>query len=124
MVDRESLNPHFDEYFDKLNQSDSERIGKEVFKAGKDDVDIRTDLNSNEIYHINALKMLDQMLERFGVGKTYNLFYDDYLRLKISKDRQSRGEFVKVTAQDKSDNLLEGAKSFGTLFTGGTSSNK
>ena len=39
--------------------------------------------------------------------------------LKISKDRLSRGEFVKVTAQDKSENLLEGAKSFGSLFNGG-----
>jgi len=60
------------------------------------------------------------MLVEHGVGNVYGLFYNDYFRLKISKDRLSRGEFVKVTAQDKSDNLLEGAKSFGTLFNGGT----
>ncbi|MFW6272659.1 MAG: hypothetical protein ACOC2U_02625 [bacterium] len=118
-MDKESLNPHFEEYFDKVNEDNSVKIGKEIFKASADDVDIKTDLNTKEIYHINALKMIDKMLEKFGVGKVYNMFYDDYFRLKISKDRLSRGEFVKVTAQDKTDNLLEGAKSFGSLFSGG-----
>jgi len=116
---RTSLNPHFDEYFDRVNESEGIRLGKEIFKANVKDVDIKTDLNTKEIYHINALKMIDKMLEECGVGSVYNIFYDDYFRLKISKDRLSRGEFVKVTAQDKSDNLLEGAKSFGSLFTGG-----
>ena len=116
---RESLNPHFDEYFDRVNESDGIRLGKEIFKANLKDVDIKTDLNTKEIYHINALKMIDKMLISHGVGSVYNIFYDDYFRLKISKDRLSRGEFVKVTAQDKSDNLLEGAKSFGSLFSGG-----
>jgi len=117
--DRTSLNPHFDEYFDKVHEGEGVRLGKEIFKANNEDVDIKTDLNTKEIYHINALKMIDKMLEEHGVGNVYNIFYDDYFRLKISKDRLSRGEFVKVTAQDKSENLLEGAKSFGTLFNGG-----
>lgn len=117
--EKESLNPHFDEYFDKINEGEGVRLGKEIFKASNEDVDIKTDLNTTEIYHINALKMLDKMLESHGVGKVYNLFYDDYFRLKISKERLSRGEFVKVTAQDKSENLLEGAKSFGSLFGNG-----
>lgn len=120
VLDRESLNPHFDEYFDRVNESDGIRLGKEIFKATNEDVDIKTDLNTKEIYHINALKMIDKMLEDHGIGKVYNSFYDDYFRLKISKDRLSRGEFVKVTAQDKSENLLEGAKSFGSLFNGGS----
>jgi len=123
-MDKESLNPHFEEYFDKMNQSDNERVAKELFKVEKENVDIKTDLNSTEIYHINSMKMLDQMFLQYGIGPVFNLFYDDYLRLKISKDRQSRGEFVKVSAQDKSENLLEGAKSFGTLFTGGSGGNK
>lgn len=118
--DKESLNPHFDEYFDKINEGEGVRIGKEIFRADSDDVDIKTDLNTKEIYHINALKMLDKMFVEHGINPVYSLFYDDYLRLKISKDRLSRSEFVKVTAQDKSDNLLEGAKSFGSLFNGGS----
>ena len=118
-----SLNPHFEEYFEKSTENEAVKIGKEIFKATSDDVDIKTDLNSVEIYNINALKMIDKELELMGVGKVFNLFYDDYFRLKISKDRLSRGEFVKVTAQDKTDNLLEGAKSFGTLFSGGNKSN-
>ena len=117
--EKESLNPHFDEYFDKINESSEIKLGKEIFKADKDDVDIKTDLNTKEIYHINAMKMLDKTFEDYGMKPVFNLFYDDYLRLKISKDRLSRGEFVKVTAQDKSENLLEGAKSFGSLFNGG-----
>jgi len=115
-----SLQPHFDEYFDKISEGEGIRLGKEIFKASVEDVDIKTDLNTKEIYHINALKMLDKALISYGVGSVYNIFYDDYFRLKISKDRLSRGEFVKVTAQDKSENLLEGAKSFGSLFSGGT----
>lgn len=119
-LERESLQPHFEEYFDKIHEGEGVRLGKEIFKANQEDVDIKTDLNTKEIYHINALKMIDNMLVEHGVGNVYGLFYNDYFRLKISKDRLSRGEFVKVTAQDKSENLLEGAKSFGTLFNGGT----
>ena len=123
LLENGSLNPHFEEYFERNSENESVKLGKEIFKASVDDVDIKTDLNSVEIYNINALKMIDKELELLGVGKVFNLFYDDYFRLKISKDRLSRGEFVKVTAQDKTDNLLEGAKSFGTLFNGGTKSN-
>lgn len=123
LTENGSLNPHFEEYFNKLSDNESVKLGKEIFKADRDDVDIKTDLNSKEIYHINALKMIDKELEQFGIGSVFNSFYDDYFRLKISKDRKSRGEFVKVTSQDKSDNLLEGAKSFGSLFSGGTKSN-
>lgn len=114
-----SLNPHFEEYFDNINQTDTSKIAKELFKVDKNNTDIKTDLNSKEIYNINAMKMIDSILIDFGVGSVFNIFYDDYMRLKISKDRQSRSEFVKATSSDKSENLLEGAKSFGTLFSGG-----
>jgi len=105
-----------EEYFDDVEQDTQAKAGKQIFNATEEDVDIKTELNAQEIYYINAMKMYDELLQEYGIGSIFNKFYNTYFRLKISKDRKSRSEFVKVSSQDKSDGVMESIRTAGSVF--------
>ena len=107
-----------EEYFNDVEEDTQAKAGKQVFSADDEDVDIKTELNDVEIYNITALKMYDKILEDYGIGSIFDKFYNNYFRLKISRNRQSRGEFVKISSSDKSEDIVEGIKTSAGLIGG------
>lgn len=114
----EKTNPHIEEYFARNEEDAQTKASRELFKGDDDDIDLRTELNGEEIYYINAMKMYDTVLNSHGLNSIFAKFYNTYFRLKVSKDRKSRGEFVSVTKADRSEEMTEGMKTAGTLFGG------
>lgn len=113
----QKTNPHIEEYFSDLNESSEERAGRQLFKGGED-TDLKTDLVKEEIGLINTMIMNDQILKKYGLKNVFGMYYKPYMRLKISHDRKSRSEFVKVSSQDRSEDMVEGMRTAGSLFGG------
>jgi len=116
-ITNKKTNNHIQEYFEDIKESSEERASRQIFSAEKD-VDIKTDLDMQEIGFINNMKLNDDFLISKGLKPVFSYYYNHYLRLKISKDRQSRGEFVRINSSDKTDSLVDGMKTAGTLFGG------
>lgn len=100
---------HIEEYL--LNNSDNNGnlISRELFEVGENDsqLDFKTDLTSDEIKNITSLFYNDVYLESIGLPKIFSIYYQKYMRLLISKDRKSRGEFVSVNKTDNSDETID-----------------
>lgn len=98
---------HVEEYF-KEQESQTGRLSRELFSVGKegDELDFKTDLVLNEIKDISSLFYNDAVLVRMGLYPVYEPFYQKYMRLVISKDRKSRGEFVAINKADQSDDMI------------------
>lgn len=107
---------HIEEYF--LNKDGIKEIilSKELFSVPElDNVDLRTELGFEELIIINKLIMMDSVLLSFNDSLPSHLikfkspflsYVRQHMRLKISKDRKSREEFVDINRQqDFNDNL-------------------
>lgn len=106
--ERKVTSSHIEEYFADTSQSKEILTSKELFRAEKDNVDIKTDLTWQEIVIINKLKFNSRLLKEYGLVDIYEHFIEGYLRLKISLDRKSRGEFVDMNrGQAKTDDVLD-----------------
>lgn len=92
-----------DEYFAKIEGTKQAFHSRQLFTANKEDVDIKTDLSWKEIVLINKLMFDNKLLTSMGLVPIFEDFVDEYLRLKISLDRKSRGEFVSVNRTDNMD---------------------
>lgn len=92
---------HVQEYFAKTEGSSQAFHSRELFEARKDNVDVKTDLSIQEIVLINKLMFNNILLKRKKLKPIYEDFIYNYMRLKISLDRKSRGEFVSVNRGDK-----------------------
>ena len=102
------MSNHIEEYFAESSQSKEVLTSKELFRANPEDVDIKTDLGIQEIVLINKLKYNDIFLKSIGLESIYKDFLNNYLRLKISNDRKSRGEFVDMNrGQGKTEDILD-----------------
>lgn len=88
--------------YTKTQGSNKEAIvNKEIFKAD-DDVDVRTDVEWREITIVNSILAMNELFKRNGLSsfaKIQDDYIQQYLRLKISKERKSRAEFVAVNRQ-------------------------
>lgn len=99
---------HIEEYFAESSQSKEVLTSKELFRAEKQDVDIKTDLTIKEIVLVNKLLFNNRILKDKGLNAVYDKFIEEYLRLKISLDRKSRGEFVDMNrGQSRTDDVLD-----------------
>jgi hypothetical protein len=98
------INP-IEEYF--KNNSDKENNFIELFEANNENVDLRTDLSIQEIVIINKLIIIDNFIKEKVKSNIYDNFINHYLRLKISKDRLSRAEFVDINRRDRFKKNLE-----------------
>lgn len=114
----EKTNPFIEEYFADKEEDAQTKASRELFKGENEDIDLRTELGSEEIYYINAMKVYDQILTGHSLNPVFSMFYNTYFRLKVSKERKSRGEFVSVTKADKSEEMTEGMKTAGSMFGG------
>jgi len=102
------MSNHIEEYFADASQSKEVLTSKELFKALPEDVDIKTDLSLQEIVLIGKLKFNNLLLKESGLNPVYTEFLQHYLRLKISLDRKSRGEFVDMNrSKTNTDDILD-----------------
>ena len=106
----EKTNNHIEEYFLK-NDNDSKAIAsKELFKDDK--IVLKTDLTDDEITIINKLYYNDAFLAKNKLNTPFDLVIQNYMKLKVSKDRQSRKEFVSINKNNDNDDTIE---KFGNL---------
>jgi len=114
---QEELPDHINEYFTDSNENPDVQTSKELFRASTDDVDIKTDLNLQEIMIVSSLKANDESLKLHGLRPLYSDFLKDYLRLKISLDRKSRGEFVDMNRNgNKPEDLIQNASNVSNIL--------
>lgn len=102
-IQSEKMPNHIQEYFAKIEGSKEAFHSRELFKAEKGDVDIKTDLSIQEIVLLNTLMFNNRILAECGLEPVYEDFIYFYMRLKISLDRKSRGEFVSINKTDRTE---------------------
>lgn len=112
-------NNHIDEYFvsQGMNNNQDKLISKELFKAEKEDVDVKTDLSIHEIVLINKIHFMNDMLLDCKLDGIYTDFLNRYQRLKISLDRKSRGEFVSMNKGETSDEIVDKVSSISNIVS-------
>lgn len=92
-MSKHKINP-VEEYFKDRVNSDLKK--NELFDADNEDIDIKTDLTESRIVLVNTLHETDLFLVQRGLKPVFQSYYEKHLRLLISLDRKSRGEFVEV----------------------------
>lgn len=102
------MSNHIEEYFLEVEKDSQAQASKQIFSATDEDVAIKTEINQQEIVLINKLEMNNQFLESKGLKPVFRPFINNYMKLKISLDRKSRGEFVSINKADTTDDLLRG----------------
>ncbi len=88
----------------------------EMFNPNKDNIDVQTEVTDKEIKLISTLKTNDEYLKKKIGHSVFDKYIKHFLRLKISKDRQSRAEYVDVNKQKEQD--VEGL--FSKMGVGGS----
>jgi hypothetical protein len=96
---------HIDEYFTKIEGSKEQFNSRELFKADEESIDLKTHLTDEEISLLNVLSFNDALLKSRGLKPIFSKFTYKYMRLKVSKDRLSRQEFVGINKVDKSEEI-------------------
>lgn len=102
-----------EEYF--KNNADKESTFQELFEATPLNVDLRTDLSIKELVILNKIKMNCIFLDERIKTEIYQNFFNQYLRLKISKDRLSRAEFVDINRRERFEQNLQKFGNFKAL---------
>lgn len=104
---------HIQEYFDGQQGNKS----SELFKIADEELDFKTDLNENEIKIITTLYYNDQFLISKGLKPIFKIYYEKYLRLRVSKDRLGRTEFVKMNTTEQTDEVLQRLGNASTIIS-------
>lgn len=113
---------HIEEY---LKTNVGENAFRDLLEADENNVDLRTELNENEVDIVNKIFINNEYLKsilsrnqdkksKLGVD-VYGEFLNNYLRLKISFNRASRMEFVDINKKDRFENNLTKFNSFANL---------
>lgn len=101
------MSDNIEEYFAKIDGTKEAQHARELLNADKN-VDLKTDLTSQEIVYINVLKYNNEFLKQKGLKPVFDTFLNNYMRLKYSQERKSRDEFVRINnpQQSQTDNIL------------------
>lgn len=83
----------------------------EIFSPGneKEDIELRTDLTAKQIVLIQGIMENDSILEDCGIGAMYSRFLTKFMRLRVSKDRESRKEYSTANRPDNTMETLQSA---------------
>lgn len=106
-----AMKQHIQEYFNEK----SEQVGSELFRINDGDSDIKSELSENEIRLINILKANDQFLEKQNLLPVFRIYYNNFLRLKVSLERKSRREYVDINKSDNSDETISKLSNISSL---------
>lgn len=96
---------HIEEYFKDQESSKEAVQSRELFTADKENIDLKTDIDEKEIRKIATLLHNNKMLKDRGLKPVFNNYLYKLMRLKVSKDRKSRSEFVGLNSQEIKDEL-------------------
>lgn len=107
------LKNRIQEFFSKTEKGK----GNELFRVDKDNVDIKTELSEEELRMVNTLFVNDAFLIEAGIEPVFKIYYEKFMRLKISLDRKSRQEFVKINSEDRTDQFLETASGLSNIMS-------
>lgn len=102
-----NLPDHIEEYFKNQEGSGEAIKSRELFTADKENIDLKTDLTNDEIALINTMLFNNQILKDSGLEPVYNDFLIKFMRLKVSKDRKSRAEFVGINQNKEEDDQVQ-----------------
>lgn len=103
---------HIEEY---LKDNVGENAFRDLFEATDENVDLRTELNENEVDCVNKIFINNEFLKSKLGGDVYKSFLINYLRLKVSFNRGSRIEFVDVNKKDRFEQNLKTFGNFSNL---------
>lgn len=103
---------HIEEY---LQSNTGDNAFRDLFEGKPDNIDLRTEVNENEVTIINRIFISNEFLNENGVPDIYNKFLNNYMRLKVSFNRGSRQEFVDINKKDRFENNLNKFNNFANL---------
>jgi len=106
---------HIEEYFAEVEGSKQAMHSRELFNADNENIDLKTDLSNDEINLIAGLKFNDLFLKSKGLKPLFMNYYINYMRLKVSKDRKSREEFVNINKQDSKEDVISMASNLSNI---------
>jgi hypothetical protein len=109
-----TYNNHIEEYFDG---KDGNRTNELFTLKEAEELDFKTDLSEEEIKIITGLVYADKYLEEHHIKKVFEKYYNKYLRLRVSKERLGRSEFVKMNSKEDSDELLNRLGNASTIIS-------
>lgn len=110
----QKTNNHIDEYFLKNDNNTTAIASKELFKG--ENIELRTDLKDEEIVLINSMMFNNKILKEIGCEEVFNPFINNFMRLKVSKDRKSRGEFVSINKQNDANDVISSMGNIGNVM--------
>jgi len=110
----EKTNNHIEEYFLKSDNNSQAIASKELFRDDK--IMLRTDISNDEIIIINKLMFNNSLLESCGLEQVFDGFINNFMKLKVSKDRKSRQEFVSINKSDKTDEVMAGMGNISSIL--------
>lgn len=110
---KEELPNHIKEYFDNIG---NEEKFLEIFEATDENIDLRTEIDIQEIVVLNKLRTFMIFLKEKKLDTLYNSFFHSYLRLKVSNERKSRTEFVDIHRKERFEQNLKRYGDFKNLF--------
>jgi hypothetical protein len=105
-------NNHIEEYFSK-NET---QLGNELFRIDAKNLPSKTDISDDETKLITVLKMNDSCLESKGLTPFYMQYYNNFMHLRVSKDRKGRTEYVDIHRKDNSDSTLNKLQNIKTIM--------
>jgi hypothetical protein len=99
--------------FEQENQIKA--VAKELFSSSN--IELKTEVNHDEINNVTRLQFLK---EKFNIANV-DVLVNNFLKLRVSKDRKSRAEFIEAL---QSDNRNQNSPNFmQKLFGGGGNNN-
>lgn len=104
---RNKMPDHIQEYFKNKESSKEAVQSRELFTADEDNIDLKTDIDEKEIRKIATLTHNDKILESNGLNPIFSKYLIKIMRLKVSKERKSRAEFVGLSSTEVEDNLKD-----------------
>lgn len=106
-----------EEYFLKSLGNKEVLTSKELFNATEDNVDIKTEVKFEEVFILNNMIHMDNLLKKRRLTPVFHKYLIQYMRLKISLDRKSRAEFVDMNREKtKTDDILDVQSKIGNII--------
>jgi len=116
-INKDESKNHIEEYFSNKENNKEVLTSKELFKADKKDVDVRTDIVWKEIVLVNKLMYNNLLLTKYKLIPCFDDFVTEYMRLKISMERKSRTEFVDMNrARSNGEDALKSMSEISTIM--------
>ncbi|MGV9141418.1 MAG: hypothetical protein ACOC1X_00610 [Promethearchaeota archaeon] len=115
MKKKKEIPDHIEEYFAKTEGSDKAMNSRQIFEADDNNIDLKTELSDKEIALITTLKFNDMILQNKGLKAVFSNYYNKYMRLKVSRERKSREEFVNLNKESTQEDILGKASNLKNL---------